>query len=134
MLCWHAKCYLSFDMKMQQFEKMTTWQKAHELAVSIYEETGHGVLSRDFPLKNQLRRAAISVPSNIAEGYGRHSKKEFLKYLSIANGSLFEVRSQVRLARDVGYMSNGRAHTLNELCLEVSRLIGGLRRSIESSL
>ncbi|MDF1535152.1 MAG: four helix bundle protein [bacterium] len=121
-------------MEPKHFEKLKVWKVAHEISVLVYKITGSGPLSRDFPLKNQLRRASISVPSNIAEGYGRHSKKEFLKHLSIANGSVFEVRSQVLLAKDAGLITKDQAQKLSNMCLEVSGLIGGLRRSVKNSL
>jgi len=92
-----------------------------------------GQFNQDYALRNQLRRASISISSNIAEGYGRHSRKEFLRFLSIANGSVFEVRSQIKLAKNINYIQEEEAKKLITLCREISRLIGGLRKSIEAS-
>ena len=115
------------------FESLIVWQKARDLFSNVYKITSTGQFLRDYVLRNQLRKATISISSNIAEGYGRHSRKEFLRFLSIANGSVFEVRSQLRLAEEIHYIQEETAEKLIAACREISRLIGGLRRSIEAS-
>jgi len=115
------------------FESLIVWQKAKYLFNKVHMVTSTGQFNRDYALRNQLRRAAISISSNIAEGYGRHSKKEFLRFLSIANGSTFEVRSQIRLAKGINYIQEEEAGKLIASCKEISRLIGGLRNSLEAS-
>lgn len=89
--------------------------------------TSEGKFSRDWGLRDQVRRASVSILSNIAEGFGKYSNQEFRKYLAIANGSSFEVRAQLLLAREVGYLGELEAEVLIKMCEEVSRLIGALR-------
>ena len=98
------------------FEDIEAWQKAHELARALYRVTGDGAFSKDFGLRDQIRRAGVSVMSNVAEGFERGGNGEFVHFLSIAKGSAGEVRAQLILARDLGYLDEtefdeiGRAH------------------------
>jgi four helix bundle protein len=85
-------------MKARTFEELVVWQKARALAVLVYRATNDVSFARDYGLRNQIRRAAVSVMSNIAEGFGRYGRAEMRHFLSIARGSAFEVRSQVYLA------------------------------------
>ncbi|MCA1795701.1 MAG: four helix bundle protein [Desulfotignum sp.] len=86
---------------MAGFEGLVAWQKARELTRNIYQVTGEGDFARDFGLKDQIRRAAVSIMSNIAEGYDRGGRAEFHQFLVIAKGSCAEVRSQLYVAYDV---------------------------------
>ena len=97
----------------------------------VYRITGTGVFSRDFGLRDQIRRAAVSVMSNIAEGFERYSRAEFRQFLSVARGSVGEVRSQLYVAFDLGYVDKQQFERLRGLCVEVGRLTGGLRSSIQ---
>lgn len=99
---------------------------AHDLSVTIYQITNTGAFSRDYPLRNQIWRAAISVMSNIAEGFERHSRAEFRQFLSIARGSAAEVRCQLHLARALGYLSEADADELSAFALRISRMLGSL--------
>ena len=113
--------------KITRFEDLIVWQKALVLSKEIYRITSEGKFSKDWGLRDQIRRASVSVLSNIAEGFGKYSNPEFKKYLAIANGSSFEVRAQLHLARELGYIGNLEAEMLVKTCEEVSRMIRALR-------
>ena len=117
--------------RIERFEDLIAWQKARELTRLIYLHTGDGSFARDFGLRDQIRRASVSLMSNIAEGFERGSRPEFHHFLVIAKGSCAEVRSQLYIAKDVGYLSELDFNTLMDLSTEVSRIIGGLRSSIQ---
>ena len=91
--------------KVERFEDLEVWQAARDVAKAIYQASATGAFSRDYGLRDQICRAAVSVPSNIAEGFSRHSNKEFIQYLFIAKGSAAEVQSQLYTALDQGYVS-----------------------------
>jgi four helix bundle protein len=90
--------------RITRFEDLGVWLKAKELSLAIYRLSGAGPFLRDYGLRDQIRRAAVSVMSNIAEGFERYSRAEFRHFLSIARGSAAEVRSQLHLARELGYL------------------------------
>ena len=117
--------------KVSKFEDLRAWQRAHELAVLIYRITEREAFARDFSLKDQIQRASVSVMSNIAEGFERYSRSEFRQFLSIARGSVGEVRSQLHLAQSLGYVSREEFERAYNLCREVGNMIGGLRKSLE---
>lgn len=117
--------------KSEQFEQLVAWQKARVLTKRIYEVTQDGAFMRDFGLRDQIRRAAVSVMSNIAEGYDRNSPAEFARFLAIAKGSCAEVRSQLYVALDVAYLTEEQFQELMSAAMEVSRIISGLRSSVE---
>ena len=96
----------------------------------VYEVTGQGLFSKDFGLRDQIRRASVSIMSNLAEGFERGSAKEFHQFLIIAKASCAEVRSQLYVAFDVGYVDEKSFHVLESKAQEVSRIIGGLRSAI----
>jgi len=116
--------------KIKKFEDLIAWQKARELTKAIYKLTSNGLFSKDFGLCDQIRRAAVSVMSNIAEGFERGSMNEFHQFLVIAKASCAEVRSQLYVALDAGYINEPAFQTLNQQATEVSKIIGGLRASI----
>src|SRR5262245_28737296 len=89
---------------VRSFEDLFVWQLAIELVKEIYLITGRGALKTDFALRDQLRRAGISIPTNIAEGFERRSRKEYLLFLNISKGSSGEVRSLLRVAFEIGYL------------------------------
>ena len=101
------------------------WQKARELRRNIYRYSKSGEFARDFALRDQIRRASISITSNIAEGFERGGNREFLQFLTNAKGSCGEVRDQLYAALDEEYVSAADFDTLQESCLEVGRLIAG---------
>jgi four helix bundle protein len=118
-------------MRVKRFEDLIVWQKSRDLSVAIYRSTSNGPFARDFGLRDQIRRAAVSVMSNVAEGFGRYSRSELRQYLSIARGSVTEVRSQLYLARELGYVDETEHQSLHELCIEIARMLAALRASID---
>src|ERR1700716_3917332 len=91
--------------KINRFEDFIAWQKARKLTADVYKVTNEGNFARDFGLKDQIRRAAVSSMSNLAEGFERGRPAEFHQFLSIAKGSCAELRTQLYVALDVGYLS-----------------------------
>jgi len=91
--------------KIRQFEDIEAWKKARILVKEVYKVTAEGKFSKDFSLKDQIRRAAVSIISNIAEGFSRQTDQEFVQFLHIAKGSTSEVQSQLYIALDLGYIS-----------------------------
>jgi four helix bundle protein len=112
------------------FEDLVAWPKARLLVRQIYELVETPPFKYKFAFCDQLERAAVSVMSNIAEGYERGSRAEFHHMLSIAKGSCAEVRSLLFVASDVGFISPITFETLNNQAIEVSRVVGGLRASV----
>ena len=116
--------------KIERFEDLIAWQKAGELTKAIYKITGRGAFAKDFGLGDQIRRASVSVVSNIAEGFERGGRAEFHQFLVIAKGSCAEVRSQLYVALDVKYIDHKTFNELNLLAIENSKIIGGLRAAV----
>ena len=117
--------------KVERFEDLIAWQKARQLTVEIYRITAQGEFAKDFGLRDQIRRAAVSVMSNIAEGFERGSRGEFHQFLVIAKASCAEVRSQLYVAQDVGYINQKTFDAINSSTSELSRIIGGLRVAVQ---
>jgi four helix bundle protein len=117
--------------KIEKFEDFIAWQKARELTKEIYQVTGLGNFGRDFGLKDQIRRSAVSIMSNIAEGFERGRASEFHQFLSIAKGSCAELRSQLYVALDAGYITVGHFEHLMAGATETGQVVGGLRVSVE---
>jgi len=117
--------------KIEKFEDFIAWQKARKLTREIYQATNLPEFSRDFGLKDQIRRAALSIMSNIAEGFERGRASEFHQFLSIAKGSCAELRSQLYVALDVAYITDNQFEQLMSAASEVGLVIGGLRVSVE---
>jgi four helix bundle protein len=118
---------------VKRFEDLKAWQKARELVRAIYAASGSGKFARDFALRDQIRKAGISVMSNIAEGFERSGSKEFLQFLSVAKGSVGEVRSQLYVVLDQGYLTDDAEQEILGLTREAAALIGGLMRYLKSS-
>ncbi len=112
------------------FEDLLVWQRARELTGIVCGLTRNREFSRDFGLRNQIRRAAISVMSNIAEGFERHGDAEFGHFLSIAKGSCGEVRCQLYVGRDQGYLDDATFERASECATEVSRMLHGLNAKV----
>ena len=117
--------------RVERFEELIAWQKARVLTAEIYKATTDGDFGRDFGLKNQIQRAAVSVMSNLAEGFERGRPAEFHQFLSVAKASCAELRSQLYVAFDVGYLDEIQFKRLMALAQEVARIIGGLRSAVE---
>jgi len=111
--------------KIARFEDIQSWQKARELVSSVYTITKEKASSSDYSLKNQIRSAAVSIMSNIAEGFSRRTKKEFVQFLFISKGSTAEVQSQLYIALDQGYIDRQKFDELYSKSEEVARLLSG---------
>lgn len=110
----------------KRFEDMSAWQKARELTRGIYKASAVGVFSKDFGLRDQLRRAAISVMANIAEGFDRGGTKEFIQFLSTAKGSASEIKSHLYVALDQGYVDQANFTHMYEMADEIGKMLRGL--------
>ena len=117
----------------RRFEEIDSWKKARTLTRAVYTISRSGRFGRDFGLRDQIRRASVSIMSNIAEGFDRGGNREFIQFLSIARGSAAEVCSQLYVALDAGYIDPDRFDELQEQSEEITRLIGGLIRHLRSS-
>lgn len=120
-------------MTVNGFEDLRIWQAAHELALRVYGVTSRFPASEAYGLTSQLRRAAASVSANIAEGYGRFSKAEYLHFLYYARGSLMETKSFLYLARDAGYLESGSVteifDTMDKLGVSLNNTIKTIRQA-----
>jgi four helix bundle protein len=114
--------------KVRHYRDLMAWQKAMDLVELVYGATRGWPKDEIYGLTNQIRRAVVSVPSNIAEGQGRNSPKEFMHHLSIARGSLLEVETQALIAQRLGYIPSELAERILSSADDVSRLISGLAR------
>jgi len=119
--------------KIERFEDLISWQKARELNRLVYKVSRNGTFAKDFGLRDQMRRASVSVMSNIAEGFERGGDKEFMQFLSNAKGSCGEVRCQLYAAMDENYLNEAEFNQLQERSLEVSRLISGFMAYLRDS-
>jgi len=117
--------------KIGKFEDFIAWQKARKLTSEIYKVTSKEPFARDWGLKDQIRRAAVSSMSNLAEGFERGRATEFHQFLSVAKGSCAELRTQLYVALDAGYLGVSAFETLMAQATEVGQILGGLRLSVE---
>ena len=117
--------------KIEKFEDLIAWQKARKLTRQIYKATNQEKFARDYGLKDQIRRAAVSSMSNMAEGFERGGLVEFQRFLAIAKGSCAELRTQLYVALDVGYLDTNSFDSLMAQAVEVGKIIGGLRASVD---
>ena len=104
-------------------ESLDVWRRSRKLAVDVYKELEN---CRDWGFKDQITRSAISVPSNIAEGFERNSKKDFSNFLRIARGSCAELRTQLYIGQDIGYLHESIGNQLQDEALQISKMIQGL--------
>lgn len=117
-------------MKVKSYQELEVWQKAMTFVESVYRATQAFPKEELFGLSSQLRRAAVSIPSNIAEGQGWHTTQAFQHYLSIAYGSLQETETQIMLAHRLEYMNQAAQDELLSAASEVGRMLNGLQRSL----
>lgn len=113
---------------METFEKLEAWKLAKVLALEVYRGLKN---CRDFSFKDQIHRAAVSIPCNIAEGVERNSQAEFKNFLGVAKGSAGELRTQIIMAQELDYLEKETFERLLEASIRVSQMLGGLIRSIE---
>jgi four helix bundle protein len=117
-------------MRVRHYGDLKVWQKAMDLAVASYAVTRSFPAFETYGLANQIRRAASSIPANIAEGHGRRYLREYLQHLSIARGSLMELETHVILARRLTYLEEKEASLLLGRTAEVSRVLSGLNQAL----
>lgn len=111
--------------KVERFEDLKVWQQGMLLCKEIYTITNYELFAKDFGLKDQIRRSAISIPSNISEGFERDAQKQFLYFLTIAKGSCGELRTQLHLAFELGYIAEGERDILKDHCIQTSKQLSG---------
>ncbi len=118
---------------LERFEDIEGWRKARELVGLVYPLTRRGAFARDFALRDQLLRALISVPGNIAEGFEREGNKEFINFLTIAKASLAEARTYLYLAADQNYITKHEFEQIAGLATDTAKLIGGFIRYLQAA-
>jgi four helix bundle protein len=121
-------------MTVSCYRDLQVWQKARTLVKEVYQASKQFPKEELFALTNQIRRAAVSVPSNIAEGHARNSTKDFLRYLAIAIGSLAELETQLILAGDLDYLSTELLSRLLQAADEIGKMVSGLQKSLHRKL
>lgn len=121
-------------MAIERFEDIKAWQQARQLTRVVYQFTNDGAFSKDFGLRDQIRRAAVSVMANIAEGFDRRSRREFRNFLHIALSSLTETKSHLYVAMDAGYISQAEFDATYEQCNSAARLIFGFIRYLSEGI
>ena len=119
--------------RIDRFEDIEGWKLARRVSNRVYDVSSDGQFSKDFALVNQVRRASVAIMSNIAEGFERDGNKEFLQFLSIAKGSCGEVRSQLYIASDRGYIDEGTFNEISGILIETSKTLSGLMRYLRQS-
>ena len=117
---------------LKTYRDLKVWQKSYELCLKIYRITGKFPKEEKYGLTSQLRRSAVSVPSNIAEGYGRKTTADYIRMLYIAYGSICEVETQILLAGDLGFIEKGALATIKGNIVEVERMLKALIKSLEN--
>ncbi len=115
---------------LKSFRELEVWQKSHAVVLEIYRATAEFPSTEKYGIVSQLRRAAMSIPANIAEGFGRRGTKEFLQSLAIASGSLEESRYFLLLSNELGYLSTDKYKALESRCDSVGQMLGALSRSL----
>jgi four helix bundle protein len=120
--------------KIERFEDILAWQKARELVAAIYKTSSDGRFAKDFGLRDQIRRAAVSIMLNIAEGFARKTKREFLQFLAIAHGSVAEVQSALYVTLDQKYINQEQFENLYKMSEDVSKIIMGFSNYLRKNL
>ena len=119
--------------KFSKFEEIQAWQKDQDLTLRVYRITSDGNFARDFGLRDQIRRASVSIMANIAEGHGRRSSLEFANFLNVARGSAAEVQSHLYIARGLTYIDQAEFDELYQLLTEVSRMTLSLAQYLRTT-
>lgn len=115
----------------EEVKNLKAWQKAIELNKEVYALIKALPKNETYALSDQMRRAAVSIPSNIAEGKGRRSNKEYLQFLSVAKGSCYELETQLVLCEELNLVEKGKTNKAMDLCAETCKIISGIMRSIQ---
>ncbi len=119
---------------IKTYRDLLIWQKSKELTVMIYRQTQSFPKAEEFGLKSQMRRSAVSVPSNIAEGFGRYSAKEFRRFLRIAIGSLYELQTQQIVSFELNYLKKEKYDILVTKCLELEKMMNSFINKISRNI
>ena len=115
---------------MKTYTELFVWQKSMELVTSVYKESSNFPKEEIYGLISQIRRCAVSIPSNIAEGFGRKSQQDFIRFLKISMGSLFELQTQLRIAKNLEYLEVDKFNTVFEETREIERMLSAFIQSI----
>lgn len=118
---------------MQTYRDLIVWQKAMSIVLKLYTETKAWPKEEVYALTSQIRRSAISIPSNIAEGYGRNSTGDYVRFLQIASGSLYEFQTQLEISFQLGYLDKGKFEELNALSLEIEKMLSSLISKLKNA-
>lgn len=118
---------------MQDFHKLKVWEKAHHLALEVYRVTATFPKGETFGLTSQMRRAAVSVPSNVAEGCGRHGQRELTRFLQVAGGSASELEYQLLLSKELGYISEADHRSLKDQVRQIRRMIAAFTETLRGN-
>ncbi len=116
-------------MGYQSFKELRVWQEAKTLAAEVYKIAAKGELAKDYGLKDQMQRAAVSIASNIAEGYERNSDKDFIRFLLMSKGSIAELRTQLEIAKDINYVTQEKFDAIEERCIRIGSMLTRLIQS-----
>lgn len=119
---------------MNKFKELKVWQRAVDLATLLYENTKYFPEEEKFGLISQIRRSSISISSNIAEGAGRNSIKEFLHFLGVANGSCYELENQLIISNRLDYISNEEFEKMEAIIFEIQKMIFSLKKSLKAKV
>lgn len=117
---------------MESYRELIVWQKSMDLVTQIYKITKGFPKEELYGLVNQIRRCAISIPSNIAEGFGRSGTQDYLRFLHISRGSLFELQTQLEVCGNIDYISSGELGNLYPACDDVGKLLNGLIKKLKT--
>jgi len=118
------------NIVVKTYRDLIVWQKAMALVTEVYRISKKIPMSEIYGLTSQMRRCAVSIPSNIAEGYGRHSTNDYVRFLQIASGSLYELQTQVEISVNLGYFKKNENERLLALAGEVERMLSSLIRKL----
>jgi four helix bundle protein len=118
---------------MKTYRDLIVWQKSMDLVVILYEVANVFPKEELYNLTSQIKRSAVSVPSNIAEGYGRNSSGDYVRFLQISSGSLFEFQTQLEISFRLSYLSRGKYDKLNALSIEIEKMLSSLISKIKGS-
>lgn len=119
--------------KIQNFTDLNTWKEGHKIVLEVYSITKQFPKEETYSLVDQMRRCAVSITSNIAEGFNRQGKKEKIQFYYMALASLTELQNQLLVSRDVGYLQNSKFMQLAEQSVVIKKLINGLIKSIKNA-
>ena len=122
------------ESKIKDFTDLNAWKESHKLVIMVYKQVKRFPKEENYALSDQVRRAVVSITSNIAEGFGRHGYKEKIQFYYLAQGSLIEVKNQLLVARDVGYMESREYDTINSQANISHQLLQGLITKSKSFL